>query len=76
MVSVAALCPGSPGSNPGWSAAGIQIDIESTQIIQAYDRVMPVVITVTVVGINKQILKCSFDDFIAINIKYIWSRSK
>ena len=56
MVSVAALCRGDPGTNPGWSAAGIQMDIEFTQIIQAYDRATPIVITVTVsslVGIDK-----------------------
>ena len=55
MVSIAALCPRDPGSNPGWSAAQIQIDIEFTQIIQAYDRVTPIVFKVTVkslVGIN------------------------
>ena len=56
MVSVAALCTGDPGSNPGWSAARIQIDVEFTRIIQAYDPVARIIITVTVsslVGINK-----------------------
>ena len=79
IVSLAALCPRDPGSNPGWSAAPIQIYVEFTQIIQAYDRVTPIVITVTVsslVGTNKYILKCSIDDIIAINMKDIWSRSK
>ena len=28
MVSIVSLCPGDPGSNPGWLAAGIQIDID------------------------------------------------
>ena len=55
MVGVATLCPGDPGSNPSWSAAQIQIDIEFTQIIQAYDQATPIVITVTLsslVGID------------------------
>ena len=30
---LAALRPGDPGSNPGWSAAQIQIDIEFTRIM-------------------------------------------
>ena len=56
MVSAAALCPRNLGSNPSWSTAQIQIDIEFTQVIQAYDRATPIVITVTVsslVGIDK-----------------------
>ena len=48
MVTIAALCPGDPGSNPSWSDARIQTDVEVTQIIQAYDRATPIVITVTV----------------------------
>ena len=79
MVSVAALCPGDPGSSLDQFAARIQINIEFTRIIQAYDRATPIVITVTVsspVGIYKQILKCSIHDIIAINMKDIWSCSK
>ena len=56
MISVAALCPGERGSNHGCSAARIQINIELTQIIQAYDQATPIIITVTVsslVGIDK-----------------------
>ena len=56
LVSVATLCPEDPGSNSGWSAARTKIDIEFVRIIQAYDPVTPIVITVTVsslVGIDK-----------------------
>ena len=40
---------------------------------------MPILITVTVsilVGIGKQILKCSIDDTTAIHMEDIWSYSK
>ena len=56
MVSVSTLCPGDLVSYPGWSDAQIQIDIEFTRIIQAYDEAMPIVITVIVsslVGMDK-----------------------
>ena len=56
MVSIAFLCPGDPGLNPGGFAARIQINIEFTRIIQAYDRATLIAITVTVsslVGIHK-----------------------
>ena len=55
MFNIGALCPRHPGSNPGWSAARLQIDIEVT-CLQAYDQAMLIVFTVTVrclVGITK-----------------------
>ena len=56
MVSVVDLCSRDPGLNPGWSAALIQIYIEFTRIILAYDQATLIVIIVTVsslVGIAK-----------------------
>ena len=51
MVGVASLCPKDQGSNPGWSAARIQINIELTQIKQTYDLATVIVIAVTVSGV-------------------------
>ena len=50
MVSIAASGVGDPGSNPWWFAVSNsnQKLCFNTQIMQAYDRVMPFVITVTV----------------------------
>ena len=48
MVSIAAFGPGDSGSNPGWFAVSNSKKKFNTPIIQAYDRVMPIVITVTV----------------------------
>ena len=50
MVSIAGLCPGDPGSNPGWFAvsnSNWKLSF-NTWKTKAYDRATPIVITVTV----------------------------
>ena len=53
MVSIGAFGPGDPGSNPGWfNVLNLNQKLSfNTRIIQAYDRAMPVVISL--VGVDK-----------------------
>ena len=62
MVSIAAYVPGDPVSNPSWFAVSNSNKnwAFNTQIIQAYNRVMQIVITMTVsshVSVDKNPLK-------------------
>ena len=54
MVGKAGFGPRDPGSNPGWFAVSNSKQKMgfNTQIIQAYDGAMPIVITVTVTSLE------------------------